>query len=73
MSFGEGGPLVFGEDDEAVLLLPDELSLVDDESPAAFFSLFSLFSLFSPSFFDSDLASLSLDDVEDAEFDRPPA
>jgi hypothetical protein len=65
--FVEDAPLVFGEDDGVVLLL-DEFSLfVVDDSPVAFFSPFS------PSCFDSDLASPSLADVEEAEFDRPPA
>ena len=73
MSFVEDAPLEdaglsFVEDDEVVLLLPDELSLfVDAASPAAFFSPLS------PSLFDSDLASPSLEDVDEAEFDRPPA
>jgi hypothetical protein len=48
-----------------VLLAVDAVSLLlDDESPAGFLS---------PSCFDSVLASLSLEDVEEAEFDRPPA
>ena len=65
LSLVEAAPPVFVGDDAVVPLLPDALSLfAPGDSPAVFVS---------PSFFDSDLASPSLEDVDEAEFDRPPA